>query len=71
MMRDLVKLMYTYYVYSEHDATQTVEDFKAKQATEGYTVTKTKIDYKTKKDRKTGEIIEEKWVVEITITYEI
>lgn len=69
MMRDLVKQMYTYNVYSEKDATQTVEEFKDRQDEEGYTVTKTKIDYKVKKDRKTGEIVEEKWIVEITITY--
>lgn len=69
MMRDLVKQMYTYHVYSEKDATQTVEEFKERQDAEGYTVTKTKIDYKVKKDRKTGEIVEEKWIVEITITY--
>lgn len=69
MMRDLVKQMYTYNVYSEKDATQTVEEFKDRQDEEGYTVTKTKVDYKVKKDRKTGEIVEEKWIVEITITY--
>ena len=71
MMRDLVKQMYTYNVYSEKDATQTVEEFKDRQDEEGYTVTKTKVDYKVKKDRKTGEIVEEKWIVEITITYNI
>lgn len=70
-MRDLVKKTMVYYTYSEADATDTVEEYKSNQTKEGYTVLKTKIDYKTKKDRKTGEIIEEKWVVEITIGYDV
>lgn len=70
-MRDLVKKTMVYYTYTEADATATVEEYKSNSVTEGYTVLKTKIDYKTKKDRKTGEIIEEKWVVEITVGYEV
>lgn len=60
-----------YYTYSEHDATELVEEYKANQGPQNYTVLKTKIDYKAKKDRKTGEILEEKWVVEITVSYDI
>ena len=30
-----------------------------------------KVDYKTKKDRKTGEIVDEKWIVEITVGYDV
>ena len=70
-MRDLVKKTMVYYTYTEADATATVEEYKSNSVTEGYTVLKTKIDYKTKKDRKTGEIIEEKWIVEITVGYEV
>ena len=70
-MRDLVKKTMTYYTYSESEATATVEEYKANQTNEGYTVLKTKIDYKPKKDRKTGEIIDEKWVVEITMSYDV
>lgn len=70
-MKDLVKKTMTYYTYSEADATSTVEEYKANQAAEGYTVLKTKIDYKTKKDRKTGEIVDEKWIVEITVGYDV
>lgn len=69
-VRTLVKKTDVYFTYSEEDATALVEEYKAQQATGGYTVLKTKIDYKTKKDRKTGEIVEEKWVVEITVSYE-
>lgn len=70
-MKMLVKKTDTYYTYSELEATNLVEEYKQKQFDEGYTVTKTKIDYKVKKDRKTGEVIDEKWVVEITVNYEV
>ncbi len=68
-MTKLVKHTYTYHIDNEKEATAKVEEFKQKQYDEGYTVTKTKIDYKNKKDRKTGEIIEENWVTEITVNY--
>ena len=38
---------------------------------EGYTLLKYKNDYKSKKDRKTGEIVDEWWIVEITKGYEV
>ena len=50
---------------------QTVENYKANQAAEGYTLLKYKNDYKSKKDRKTGEIVDEWWIVEITKGYEV
>jgi len=68
-MKKLIKQTYTYHIDNEKEATDTVEEFKQKQYDEGYTVTKTKIDYKNKKDRKTGEIIDENWVTEITVNY--
>lgn len=55
---------------TEHEAESVVEDYKARAIQEGYTVSKTKIDYKTKKDRKTGEIMDEWWVVEVTTVYD-
>lgn len=36
---------------------------------EGYTVVNDKTVYKMKKDRKTGEVLEEKWVATITVSY--
>ena len=56
---------------TESEANSVVEDWKNKAIKEGFTITKTKVDYKTKKDRKTGEITEEWWIVEVTISYEI
>ena len=49
----------------------TIEDFKSRQLSEGYTLTKYKTDYKVKKDRKTGEITDEKWIVLVEKTYEV
>jgi len=56
---------------TETEANSVVEDWKDRAMREGFTITKTKVDYKTKKDRKTGEITEEWWIVEVTISYEI
>ena len=49
----------------------TEETYKANQASEAYTLLKYKNDYKSKKDRKTGEIVDEWWIVEITKGYEV
>lgn len=65
------KMMKTHRTDTEHEAESVVEDYKNRAAQEGYTVSKTKVDYKTKKDRKTGDIIEEWWVVEITVSYDV
>ena len=70
-MKTLIKQTNTYWASTETAANEIIEDYKSKQSFDGYTVTKTKIDYKVKKDRKTGEIVEEKWVVDVTITYEV
>ena len=48
----------------------TIQKFKDEQLEKGYTVLKHKTDYKVKKDRKTGEIVDENWLTEITIGYE-
>lgn len=70
-MKQLIKTTYVYNIDNEEESARTIQDFKDKQLTEGYTVLKSKVDYKTKKDRKTGDIIEEKWVTEITLSYEV
>lgn len=70
-MKQLVKTTYVYNIDNEEESTKTIQDYKDKQLTEGYTVLKSKVDYKTKKDRKTGEITEEKWVTEVTLSYEV
>lgn len=70
-MKQLIKTTYVYNIDNEDESARTIQDFKDKQLTEGYTVLKSKVDYKTKKDRKSGEIIEEKWVTEVTIAYEV
>ncbi len=70
-MTNLVKTTNVYHIDNEQEASEKVEQVKSEQYEKGYTVLKTKIDYKPKKDRKTGEIVEEKWIVEITVAYEI
>lgn len=70
-MKQLIKTTYVYNIDNEDESARTIQDFKDKQLTEGYTVLKSKVDYKTKKDRKSGEVIEEKWVTEVTIAYEV
>lgn len=70
-MKQLIKTTYVYNIDNEEESTRTIQDYKDRQLTEGYTVLKSKVDYKTKKDRKTGEIVEEKWVTEVTLAYEV
>ncbi len=70
-MKTLMKKTYVYDIDSEREAAETIEDFKANGVKEGYVVTKSKVDYKVKKDRKTGEIVDERWITEITIAYEV
>ena len=70
-MKQLIKETLTFTIDSEEEAMTTVETYKANQLTEGYTLLKYKNDYKSKKDRKTGEIVDEWWVVEITKGYEV
>lgn len=70
-MKQLIKETLTFHIDSEEEAMQTVENYKANQMAEGYTLLKYKNDYKSKKDRKTGEIVDEWWIVEITKGYEV
>ena len=70
-MKQLIKETLTFRIDSEEEAMQTVENYKANQMAEGYTLLKYKNDYKSKKDRKTSEIVDEWWIVEITKGYEV
>ena len=70
-MKQLIKETLTFRIDSEEEAMQTVENYKANQVSEGYTLLKYKNDYKSKKDRKPGEIVDEWWIVEFTKGYEV
>lgn len=70
-MKQMTKEQLTFRVDNEEEATSLIENFKTNQASEGYTLLNYKNDYKAKKDRKTGEIIEEYWTVVITKGYEV
>lgn len=58
-------------VDSEQLAMDTIEEYKNNQITDGYTLTKYNTTYKSKKDRKTHEIVEEYWLVSVTKEYEV
>lgn len=70
-MKQLIKETLTFRIDNEEEAMSTVENYKANQGVDGYTLLKYKNDYKSKKDRKTGEIVDEWWIVEITKGYEV
>ena len=70
-MRTLIKKTDVYETYSEEDAGNIVEEYKGNQVKEGYTILNSKVDYKKKVDKKTGDLIEEKWIVSITVGYEV
>ena len=61
----------TFKVDSEQLAMETIEQYKDNQITDGYTLTKYNTTYKSKKDRKTHEIVEEYWLVTVTKEYEV
>ena len=58
-------------VDSEQLAMETIEEYKNNQAVDVYTLTKYNTTYKSKKDRKTHEIIDEFWLVSVTKEYEV
>ena len=58
-------------VDSEQLAMDTIEEYKNNQVTDGYTRTKYNTTYKCKKNRKTGEIEDEFWLVSVTKEYEV
>jgi len=58
-------------VDSEQLAMETIEEYKNNQSVDGYILTKYNTTYKSKKDRKTHEIIDEFWLVSVTKEYEV
>lgn len=70
-MKELKTETLTFKVDSEQLAMDTIEEYKSKQLQEGYTLTKYNTVYKCKKDRKSGEIIDEFWLVTVTKEYVI
>lgn len=65
----LTKQTWVYDSSSETEAYEIVNNYKSKQDEEGYTVVKSNVDYKVKKDKKTDEIIDEKWIVTVIVSY--
>lgn len=70
-MKQLKTETLVFKVDSEQLAIDTIEEYKARQITDNYTVTKYNTTYKSKKDRKTGELISEFWLVSVTKEYEV
>ena len=70
-MRILRKVTYEYDISSEEESTATIEEYKTNALEKGYMVTNSKVDYKVKKDRKTGEIVDENWVTKVTVAYNV
>lgn len=70
-MKQLKTETLTYKVDSEQEALTIIEECKEKQRTDGYTLTKYNTVYKSKKDRKTGELIDEYWLASTTKEYEV
>lgn len=70
-MRTLRKVTYEYDISSEEESTATIEEYKTNALEKGYMVTNSKVDYKVKKDRKTGEIVDENWVTKVTVAYDV
>ena len=70
-MRTLRKVTYEYDISSEEESTTTIEEYKTNALEKGYMVTNSKVDYKVKKDRKTGDIVDENWVTKVTVAYNV
>jgi len=70
-MRQIKTIIITYVLDSEQEALDTIEECKEKQHSEDYTLTKYKTEYKCKKDRKTGDLIDERWNATVTKEYEV
>ena len=70
-MKQLKTETFTFKLDSEQEATDMIEEYKGHQLDENNTLTKYNTVYKSKKDRKTGEIILEYWLTTITKEYEV
>lgn len=63
-----LKVTEEYRAYSEQEAIDALNEARAKQNTEGYTLGANGYKYKTKKAK--GEIVSEAWIVSITKVYD-
>jgi hypothetical protein len=63
-----LKVTEEYRAYSEQEAIDALNEARAKQNTEGYTLGANGYKYKTKKAK--GEIIAEAWIVSITKVFD-
>lgn len=70
-MEQLKTEQLTFKVNSEQRAMEIIEQHKDNQLSENYTLTKYNTTYKCKKDRKTGEIIDEYWLVVVQKEYPV
>lgn len=70
-MKQLKTETLTFKVDSEQLAADIIDEYKANQNKEDYTLTKYNTTYKCKKDRKTGELVDEYWLTTITKEYEV
>ena len=70
-MKQLETETLTFKVDSEQLAADIIDEYKANQNKEDYTLTKYNTTYKCKKDRKTGELVDEYWLTTITKEYEV
>lgn len=69
MNKFLLKEQKVYQVDSEEDGKKLIEEFSAGQFTNGYKLVKSACDYKNKKVK--GEIVEEWYLVTVTLSYEV
>ena len=63
-----LKITEEFKAYTEEEAIQALNDLRANQTKEGYTLGANGYKYKTKKAK--GEIIAEAWIVSITKVYD-
>jgi hypothetical protein len=63
-----LKITYETRAYTEDDAKEAINTFRAKAKEEGYTVGAAGYTYKTKK--KKGEVVAEAWVVKCVAIYD-
>lgn len=67
---ELISEKLTYRVDTEVEAVKVIEEFRSKQNAEGYTIGQNGYKMKQKKDRKSGEIIDEWAIVVVEKKYE-
>lgn len=59
----------TWRVDSENEAVDMINDFKAQQLSESYTIAKSSYTLKTKKSK--GEVVDSWYIVSVTFDYEV